>query len=171
MAGYLAGDVDEWIYIDIEDQHEDSIRFIKDCEKAIGKEIKILKSKEYRCVEDCIKVFGGFKDARNNFAPCTNWLKKRVRKEWEYYNRKKRTGQTGQWNIIRKQSMSFHSLKRNFQKRRFMDCSREHLILQDRGCTNMVIQIITAWVASRAEWGIGTGSGKISRRFSKAEPS
>lgn len=80
MAGYLAGDVDEWIYIDIEDQHEDSIRFIKDCEKAIGKEIKILKSKEYRCVEDCIKVFGGFKDARNNFAPCTNWLKKRVRK-------------------------------------------------------------------------------------------
>lgn len=33
MAGYLAGDVDEWIYIDIADQHEDSIRFIKDCEK------------------------------------------------------------------------------------------------------------------------------------------
>lgn len=32
-------------------------------------------------------MFGGFKDARNNFAPCTNWLKKRVRKEWEYYNR------------------------------------------------------------------------------------
>ena len=47
MAGYLAGNVDEWIYIDIQDQHEDSIRFIKDCEKAIGKEIKILKSKEY----------------------------------------------------------------------------------------------------------------------------
>ena len=39
MAGYLAGNVDEWIYIDIADQHEDSIRFIKDCEKAIGKEI------------------------------------------------------------------------------------------------------------------------------------
>lgn len=32
MAGYLAGDVDEWIYIDIADQHPDSIRFIKDCE-------------------------------------------------------------------------------------------------------------------------------------------
>lgn len=37
MAGYLAGDVDEWIYIDIADQHPDSMRFIKDCEKAIGK--------------------------------------------------------------------------------------------------------------------------------------
>ena len=44
MAGYLAGDVDEWIYIDIADQHKDSIRFIKDCEKAIGKKIEILSS-------------------------------------------------------------------------------------------------------------------------------
>jgi hypothetical protein len=83
MAGWLAGDVDEWIYIDIADQHEDSIRFIKDCEKAIGKEILILKSKEYSCVEDCVKAFGGFKNPKNQFAPCTNWLKKRVRKEWE----------------------------------------------------------------------------------------
>ena len=46
MAGYLAGDVDEWIYIDIADQHQDSIRFINDCEKAIGKEIQIMKSRE-----------------------------------------------------------------------------------------------------------------------------
>lgn len=83
MAGYLAGDVDEWIYIDIQDQHEDSIRFIKDCEKAIGKEIQIIKSKEYRTVEQCARVFGGFRNPYNGFAPCTNWLKKRVRKEWE----------------------------------------------------------------------------------------
>ena len=83
MAGYLAGDVDEWIYIDIADQHPDSMRFIKDCEKAIGKDIKILKSSEYNSVEDCVKVFGGFRNPANGFAPCTNWLKKRVRKEWE----------------------------------------------------------------------------------------
>ena len=83
MAGYLAGNVDEWIYIDIADQHEDSMRFIHDCERAIGKEIKILKSEEYGCVEDCVRVFGGFKSAANGFAPCTNWLKKRVRKKWE----------------------------------------------------------------------------------------
>lgn len=86
MAGYLAGDVDEWIYIDIDDQHPDSMRFIRDCETAVGKEIRILRSKEYRCVEDCVRVYGGFKDARNGFAPCTNWLKKRVRKEWEQEN-------------------------------------------------------------------------------------
>ena len=83
MAGYLAGDVDEWIYIDIADQHPDSIRFIHDCEKAIGKEIQIVKSREYRCVDDCVRVFGGFQNKNNGFAPCTNWLKKRVRKEWE----------------------------------------------------------------------------------------
>ena len=52
MAGYLAGDVDEWIYIDIDDQHPDSMRFIRDCEAAVRKEIRILRSKEYRCVED-----------------------------------------------------------------------------------------------------------------------
>ena len=82
MAGYLTKDVDEWIYIDIGDQHPDSMRFIKDCEKAIGKEIQVLKSQEYNCVEDCARAFGGFR-ATNGFAPCTNWLKKRVRKEWE----------------------------------------------------------------------------------------
>lgn len=82
VAGYLAN-CDEWIYIDIADQHEDSLRFIKDCEKAIGKEIKILRSKEYRSVEECVLVFGGFKNSINGFSPCTNWLKKRVRKEWE----------------------------------------------------------------------------------------
>lgn len=82
MAGYLAGDEDEWLYIDIADQHPDSIRFIRDCEVAIGQEIQILRSKEYSCVEDCVKVFGGFR-APNGFSPCTNWLKKRIRKEWE----------------------------------------------------------------------------------------
>ena len=86
MAGYLAGDVDEWIYIDIDDQHPDSMRFIRDCEAAVGKEIRILRSKEYKCVEDCVRAYGGVRDARNGFAPCTNWLKKRVRKEWEQEN-------------------------------------------------------------------------------------
>lgn len=83
MAGYLAGDVDKWIYIDIADQHSDSMRFIKDCEKAIGKHIEILKSNEYRCVEDCIRAAGVIK-MPGGFAPCTNWLKKRIRKQWEY---------------------------------------------------------------------------------------
>ena len=83
MAGYLVRDtIDDWIYIDIDDQHEDSLRFIKDIEKAVGKKIQILRSSEYQNVEQCILAFGGFK-ALNHFAPCTNYLKKRVRKAWE----------------------------------------------------------------------------------------
>ena len=58
MAGYLAGDVDEWIYIDIDDQHPDSIRFVKDCESAIGQKIRILRARDYRCVEDCVRAVG-----------------------------------------------------------------------------------------------------------------
>lgn len=83
IAGYLVKDtVDEFIYIDIKDQHPDSMRFIKDCEKVLGKEIIILIS-PYETVENAIKGAGVI-TLRNGFAPCTNYLKKRVRKEWEY---------------------------------------------------------------------------------------
>lgn len=84
IAGWLVRDtVDEFIYIDVADQHPDSMRFIKNGEKALGKPIKILKSTQYRNVEDCIKMFGAVRNVHNHFYPCTGWLKKRVRKEWE----------------------------------------------------------------------------------------
>ena len=86
IAGYLEKDtIDKFIYIDIEDQHPDSMRFIKDCEKVLGKKIEILKSR-YGSVENAIRASGVIKMPRG-FAPCTNWLKKRVRKEWEYEHR------------------------------------------------------------------------------------
>jgi 7-cyano-7-deazaguanine synthase in queuosine biosynthesis len=45
IAAYLRKDtLDEIFYIDIEDQHPDTLRFLYDCEKALGKEIKIIKS-------------------------------------------------------------------------------------------------------------------------------
>lgn len=81
LAGYLAGDVDEFIYIDIENQHEDSMRFIKDCEKALGKPIQILKS-NYGSTQNVIKQFRFINGIHG--AKCTEILKKRVRKEWEY---------------------------------------------------------------------------------------
>ena len=84
IAGWLdRATIDEYIYIDIEDQHPDSMRFIKDCEKALGKHVQILKSEQYKNVEEAVLSFGGFINKYNHFAPCTNWLKKRVRKEWE----------------------------------------------------------------------------------------
>lgn len=84
IAGYLVRDtVDEFIYIDISDQHPDSLRFIKDCEKVLGKPVEILKSNEYNSVEDAIRAANAIKIMPMGFSPCTNYLKKRVRKEWE----------------------------------------------------------------------------------------
>jgi hypothetical protein len=84
IAGWLVRDsVDEYIYIDVADQHPDSMRFIKDCENALGKPIQILRSEQYHNVDECIRVFGGVRNVNNFFYPCTNWLKKRVRKRWE----------------------------------------------------------------------------------------
>ena len=86
IAGYLERDsIDKFIYIDVKDQHPDSMRFIKDCEKMLGKEIEILQS-PYWSVENCIRAAGVLK-MPYGFAPCTSWLKKRVRKEWEYEHR------------------------------------------------------------------------------------
>ena len=82
IAGYLSREtVAEFIYIDIKDQHPDSIRFIKDCEKVLGKPIKILYP-EYGDVDTACRV-GGFINRPKVGAYCTKFLKKRVRKQWE----------------------------------------------------------------------------------------
>lgn len=85
IAGYLEREsIDEYIYIDIDNQHPDSMRFVKDCEKALGKPIEILKSR-YGSVENVIKQFRFINGPYG--AKCTQVLKKRVRKEWEYLHR------------------------------------------------------------------------------------
>lgn len=82
IAGYLLrNEIDEFIYIDVEDQHEDSMRFIKDCEKALDKTVTILKS-EYGTVENAC-IAGGFINRPIVGAYCTKYLKKRVRTLWE----------------------------------------------------------------------------------------
>ena len=85
IAGWLTkNDVDRFIYIDVENQHPDSIRFIKDCEKVLGKEIEILQS-QYHSVQNVISAFRFINGIHG--AKCTEVLKKRVRKEWEYHHR------------------------------------------------------------------------------------
>lgn len=81
VAGYLAKDVDEWIYIDVEDQHPDSMRFIRDCEKAIGKPVTVLYSEYAKDVESVIMKARYVNGPHG--APCTTVLKKQVRKAWE----------------------------------------------------------------------------------------
>lgn len=83
VAGYLVKDtVDEFLYIPIKDQHKDSDRFIADCGKALGREIKQIKSEEYSCVGDVCRAFRFVNSAYG--AKCTEVLKKRVRKKWEF---------------------------------------------------------------------------------------
>lgn len=82
IAGWLVREtVDEWIYIDVEDQHPDSRRFVRDCEQAIGKPIETLWSTWAQNVEQvCLKKRYVNGPAG---APCTTALKKAVRKAWE----------------------------------------------------------------------------------------
>lgn len=85
IACYLVRDsIDKLIYIDIDNQHLDSLRFIKDCEKVLGKPIEILKSR-YGSTQNVIKQFRFINSPYG--AKCTEVLKKRVRKEWEYEHR------------------------------------------------------------------------------------
>lgn len=77
------GGVDRIIYTHIDDQHPDTMRFVKDCEQWFGQEVEVLQS-EKRTVETAILQAGG-RGYINGVAgaPCTRYLKRRVRKEWE----------------------------------------------------------------------------------------
>jgi hypothetical protein len=79
ISAYLSKP-DKVIYIDIDDQHQDSMRFVMECEERLKKKIEILKS-PYGSVENVVRKFGYI--AGIHGAPCTNVLKRRVRKEWE----------------------------------------------------------------------------------------
>ena len=82
IATYLEREtIDKVLYIHIDDQHTDTMRFVKDCEKALGKEIEILQSK-YKSVDNVIKQFRFINGPYG--ARCTDVLKKRVRKKWEH---------------------------------------------------------------------------------------
>lgn len=84
LAAYLSKP-DEIIYIHIDDQHEDSLRYLHDCEKLLGKEIKILQSFQYTSVDDVVRKTKYINGVAG--AMCTNVLKKRVRKLWEKQNK------------------------------------------------------------------------------------
>ena len=81
VACYLAKDVDEIIYTHVSNQHPDSLRFLHDCEKLLGRKITVLQSDRYYSVDEviekkrCINTVYG--------AACTTEMKKNVRKKWE----------------------------------------------------------------------------------------
>lgn len=85
VAAYLMRyKLDRIVYIDIVDQHPDSLRFVRDCEKLLDREIEIIRSDEYKSVDDVHKRKKFINGAYG--APCTLELKKRVREQWEREN-------------------------------------------------------------------------------------
>jgi hypothetical protein len=80
----VADEVDKIIYTHIDDQHPDTLRFLRDCEQWFGKPIEILQA-PVKTVADAMCFFPsrGF----GRFSPCTQILKRRVRKSWERDNR------------------------------------------------------------------------------------
>lgn len=68
------------IYIHIEDQHSDTIRFVKDCESWFNKKIEVLQSELKSVNNACLK--SSFL-ASPKGASCSKLLKRRVRKEYE----------------------------------------------------------------------------------------
>lgn len=85
VATWLIKDkIDRVIYIDIEDQHDDTPRFLSDCENWIGQGFEKLSS-PYKSVENVIKQFRYINGVAG--AKCTQVLKKRVREEWELEHR------------------------------------------------------------------------------------
>lgn len=82
IAGYIERkNIDMAAYIHIDNQHPDSIRFLEDCQYKIEKPISIMQSR-YKSVDNVIETFQFISSAYG--AKCTEILKKRVRKEWEY---------------------------------------------------------------------------------------
>lgn len=74
--------IDRVIYTHIDDQHPDTMRFVKDCEAWFGKPVEILQSR-IKCVDHAMRLFPNQRVHGKRWAPCTNVLKRRVRKEFE----------------------------------------------------------------------------------------
>lgn len=84
VACYLSKDVDEIIYTHVSNQHPDSLRFLHDCERILDRKITVLQSDKFASVDDVIERL---RCVNTSFgAPCTQKLKRNVRKEWEMKN-------------------------------------------------------------------------------------
>ena len=84
VACYLSKGIDKIIYTHVSDQHPDSLRFLHDCERLLGREIEIIQSDSYKSVEDVIlreRYINGPTGAK-----CSKVLKKEVRQRWEALN-------------------------------------------------------------------------------------
>lgn len=80
----IINEIDRIIYTHIDDQHPDTLRFVKDCEQWFGKPVEIMQS-PLKTVEDACYAAGGRGYINGpKGAACTRQLKRLVRMQWEY---------------------------------------------------------------------------------------
>jgi hypothetical protein len=82
----VIGEVDRIIYTHIDDQHPDTLRFIKDCEEWFGKTVEIMQS-HLRTVDEACRYASFIRGPHG--ACCTRILKRDVRKKFERENKGK----------------------------------------------------------------------------------
>ena len=80
VAWLCKDELHDIIYCHVDDQHEDSLRFLHDIEKLIGREITILQAPEKDVDAVCRKTKS---ITLLHYAACTNVLKKQVRVNWQ----------------------------------------------------------------------------------------
>ena len=72
-------------YCYVKQEHEDNLRFLKDCEKWYGQKIEILVNERYK--GDCHEVFKSGKYFNTpQGAACTSYLKRKVRMKYQQLN-------------------------------------------------------------------------------------
>jgi hypothetical protein len=82
IAAWLVRDqLTDVIFIDIDDQTRDTLRFAQEAAKFLGKPLVVLRSPYYRGKNDVIRARRYINGP--NGAPCTCLLKKTVRASWE----------------------------------------------------------------------------------------
>jgi hypothetical protein len=83
----LIDQIDRILYTHIDDQHPDTLRFVRDCEGWFGKPVEVLQS-PYKSVYGAIMATGKYPSGVYVNGPrgasCTRYLKRQVRQQWEY---------------------------------------------------------------------------------------
>lgn len=84
VAAYLAKP-DRIVFINVASQHPDTLRFVADAERVLGRPIEIIGDQRYRQSVDVVIAKRRYINGPAG-ACCTTELKKRVRQEWERKN-------------------------------------------------------------------------------------
>jgi len=72
------------IFIDTKNEHEDTYRFLKDCEKWYEKEIEVITSNNYDSIQEVWRKHKSLNVATG--AICSSHLKRKVREDWQKEN-------------------------------------------------------------------------------------